>query len=192
MARIETEHSVALSIAIAKPIIGPSSYFENVTIDGLYLEFGVALGNSIRGIGQLNPTKTIYGFDSFKGLPEAWGTLPKGCFACQPPTNLPANVVLIIGLFQDTLEEFLSSHPGNVAFVHIDSDIYSAAKYVLTTLAPRIISGTIIAFDEIYGHINCKDNNEGRAFAEFLNETGLRAECLGHCEDKAVFSLHAD
>lgn len=36
---------------------------------GLYLEFGVYDGTSINFIASYNPTATIYGFDSFEGLP---------------------------------------------------------------------------------------------------------------------------
>jgi len=36
------------------------------------MEFGVYEGGTINFIAGLNPTKTIYGFDGFKGLPEEW------------------------------------------------------------------------------------------------------------------------
>ena len=40
---------------------------------GLYLEFGVASGQSINFIAsRIPPNQTVHGFDSFEGLPEAW------------------------------------------------------------------------------------------------------------------------
>lgn len=43
--------------------------------------------------------------------------------------NLPyvnSNVILLKGLFQDTLESFLDNHKNDkISFVHIDCDIYS-------------------------------------------------------------------
>ena len=40
--------------------------------NGLFLEFGVSAGRTVNYIASLVPDKTIYGFDSFEGLPEDW------------------------------------------------------------------------------------------------------------------------
>lgn len=48
--------------------------------DGLYLEFGVFQGTTINYIAQQKENETIYGFDSFEGLPEDWGNIKKGTF----------------------------------------------------------------------------------------------------------------
>ena len=171
------------------PIINFERYFSLDLLDGLFLEFGVAGGNSIRRIATLNPSKKIYGFDSFHGLPERWGTLPQGYFACDIPNNLPSNVELVVGLFEATLPQFLAEHPGDVAFAHIDSDIYASAKCVLDNLKPRLKTGSILAFDEIWAHSNYQEH-EAKAFAEFLNDTGFHYHCIGHFgADKAGFKL---
>jgi methyltransferase family protein len=171
------------------PVMNFAYYFCMDLLDGLFLEFGVAGGNSIRRIATLNPSKKIYGFDSFHGLPERWGTLPKGHFACDVPNNLPSNVELVVGLFDATLPQFLSEHPGDVAFAHIDSDLYESAKCVLDNLKPRLKPGSILAFDEIWAHSNYQDY-EAKAFAEFLNDTGFQYHCIGHFgPDKAGFKL---
>lgn len=48
------------------------------------LEFGVFKGESINAISELLPSATIYGFDSFLGLPEDWvggmSAMAKGAF----------------------------------------------------------------------------------------------------------------
>jgi len=45
----------------------------NSPTDGLFLEFGVATGNTISEIASIVPGgTTVFGFDSFKGLPENW------------------------------------------------------------------------------------------------------------------------
>jgi hypothetical protein len=170
----------------ASPIMDFAYYFCMDLLDGLFLEFGVAGGNSIRRIATLKPNKKIYGFDWFNGLPERWGTLPKGCFACDIPNNLPSNVELVVGLFDETLPPFLSKHLGDVAFAHIDSDLYASAKCVLDDLKPRLKQ---LAFDEIWAHANYQDH-EAKAFAEFLNDTGFHYHCIGHFgPDKAGFKL---
>src|SRR5579862_9527646 len=55
---------------------------DSVGIDGAYIELGVWEAKTINFIAALNPTKKIYGCDSFEGLPEAWNKgneiLPKG------------------------------------------------------------------------------------------------------------------
>ena len=156
-----------------------SDYFAD-NVPGMFLEFGVATGDSIRQIAALNPEREIYGFDGFTGLPEKWGRLlPKGEFACNPPSDLPLNVELVVGLFQDTLPGWLKGHPGDVSFVHIDCDLYSSTKCILDNLADRFVNGTVLAFDEIVGLPDCL-THEARAFAEFLNEYGFSYECIGH------------
>jgi hypothetical protein len=58
---------------------------DSVTVDGFFLEFGVCTGTSINFLGALNPKKTIYGFDSFEGIPEDWDigfkTFPSNSFS---------------------------------------------------------------------------------------------------------------
>jgi predicted O-methyltransferase YrrM len=117
--------------------------------EGLILEFGVATGGTIRVLAnELSPRK-VYGFDSFKGLAEPWGNYPAGEFACTPPT-VPDNVELIVGLFAQTLPQFLATHHGDAALIHIDCDLYASTMTVLEALTPRIIPGTVIVMDEFW------------------------------------------
>jgi hypothetical protein len=52
---------------------------ETDTPPGLVCEFGVASGRSLRMTQEILPLKTsIYGFDTFDGLPQAWGNEPAG------------------------------------------------------------------------------------------------------------------
>jgi len=176
----------------------------HVKLDGLWLEFGVYRGRTICNIAS-HTENLVYGFDSFEGLPEFWdpenpkgvynlgGNIPAGAIDGSnddnpgmydsSPTRImkpwPKNVKLIKGLFQDTLEDFLHETPGNAAFVHIDSDIYSAAAYVLQQLEDRIVSGTIIAFDEICDYPDYREH-EIKAFAEFLLKTKKDYKPLVH------------
>jgi len=162
--------------------------FEQAIPDGLYLEFGVAEGKSIREMGTSAPDQKIYGFDSFEGLPEDWkedGDMKKGAFACDVPTDLPLNVELVVGLFQDTLEDWAKEHPGYLSVIHLDADLYSSTDYVMRTLEDRFVDGTIIVFDEIHGHPDHKDH-EYKNFLEFLDRTGFNWECLGQRTGEAA------
>lgn len=144
-------------------------------LQGLILEFGVASGatiNHLAGTPALRE-RHIYGFDSFRGLPEPWAVYPLGHFACAPPAIL-SNVELIIGLFEETLPAFLTAHAGACALVHIDCDLYASTRTVLEALTPRIVVGTVVVLDEYWIVIG----EEQRAFNEWLaaNGRGCRHE----------------
>jgi predicted O-methyltransferase YrrM len=156
---------------------------------GLIMEFGTATGQSldiivdaVKSIGQ-----KAYGFDSFEGLPERWmDGYEAGHFACAVPTrflNQPHSD-LVIGLFQDTLEPFLETHPGHASFIHIDCDIYSSTKYVLTTLNDRIVPGTVIQFDEIHNYSNWEDH-EHKALMEFVSENKRKYKWIAQAIEQA-------
>jgi len=148
---------------------------------GLYLEFGVFSGNTINHIaGQVD--QTVYGFDSFEGLPERWrdgldaghfkpmgGTLPK----------VRPNVQLVKGWFDKTLPEFLDKHPENVSFLHVDCDLYSSTKTIFTYLGPRIQPGTVIVFDEYFNYFGWKEG-EYKAFQEFVSRERIKYQYLSY------------
>jgi hypothetical protein len=141
---------------------------------GLYLEFGVGTGFSLRQIRKLlDPSIKLYGFDSFNGLPEPWRDLRVGAFSTNYRVDLP-NTELVEGLFKDSLPRFLEQHPGHVSFIHIDCDIYSSTSEVLTLLKERIVHGTVILFDELFGYKGW-ERHEYRA----LMESGLKFEAIG-------------
>ena len=122
---------------------------------GLILEFGVAKGATVTHIAELCANDPVYGFDSFRGLPEHWsgnrfshrnftqhGVLPP----------VPANVELIAGWFNDTLPGFLTAHPEPVAFLHVDCDIYTSTRFVLDALKGRLQEKAVIVFDEFFNY----------------------------------------
>jgi tetratricopeptide (TPR) repeat protein len=145
--------------------------------DGMVLEFGVRFGNSIRQIASLTDQQ-IYGFDSFEGLPEVWHHEPKGSYTTKGeiPT-VPKSVQLHVGWFEDTLPRFLEQHEGPVRFVNVDCDIYSSTKTVLDLLAPRMVPGSVIVFDEYIGNEHWRED-EFKAFQESVVRYGWTYEYL--------------
>lgn len=121
---------------------------------GEIIELGVHRGNSIKLIAKHVAPRTVWGFDSFAGLPEPWelsskSTRKAGHFKCSPP-ECGDNVRLVEGFFDVSLPAWIQQHnPPSMAFVHIDSDLYSSALCALTVLDPLIQAGTIIVFDEL-------------------------------------------
>jgi hypothetical protein len=138
------------------------------SVDGLVLEFGVATGRSINYMAARTARK-IYGFDVFTGLPETWrpgfeiGQLNVG--------GLPAvrdNVELVAGLFEDTLPHFADTHPGPIALLHIDCDLYNSTRTIFRYLGHKIVRGTVIMFDEYINYPGWQQH-EFRAYQEYIN-----------------------
>jgi hypothetical protein len=124
--------------------------------DGLFIEFGVAGGKTTNEIATLMPDKILYGFDSFKGLPEQYTEeFGIGAFASSVPI-VNDNVKLVIGMIEDTLVPFLDEHKEKISFLHMDVDVYSATNFILQTLVKRKVLqvGTVIQFDEIFEVLN--------------------------------------
>jgi hypothetical protein len=166
---------------------------DQVTIrDGLYLEFGVYKGASINRFARLRPHVKFYGFDSFHGLPETWtmGAL-RGAFSVKgklPPVR--RNVGLIAGFFDASLPPFAAANKGRkIAFMHIDCDLYSSTKCVLSSLHDLIADGTIIVFDECFNFPNWQHSGEYKAFIEFIENAGLRYEFIGYIRHSVQMAI---
>ncbi len=125
-----------------------------------YLEFGVAHGHSIKW--WLNhcshPDSRFYGFDTFEGLPEAWGVYAKGDMLSAIPEVNDDRALFIKGIFQHTLSDFLSERGPYLKerrmVIHMDADLFSATLFALSQLYPYLKKGDIIMFDEfnVYDH----------------------------------------
>ena len=145
---------------------------------GLIAEFGVRRGTSIRVLAG-ETSGTVHGFDSFVGLPEGWVNAPAGVLTAGGELpEVPVNVTLHAGWFEDSLPPFLAAHPGPLRFANIDCDIYSSARTVLWALADRIRPGAILLFDELVGNRTWRQD-EYRALTEFAAEFGRDWEVLG-------------
>ncbi len=123
------------------------------------LEFGVMSGRTLSVLANLNSPNNVYGFDSFEGLPEQWIKNPNevydaGSFAV-PLMALPDNAKLVKGWYCDTVPEWSKEHTDlSIKLLHIDCDLYSSTKDVLYGLNDKIVSNTIIVFDEMYNWNN--------------------------------------
>lgn len=147
--------------------------------EGLYLEFGVFSGRTINHIAR-QVVRSVYGFDSFEGLPERWrDRWGAGHFKIKKLPQVAKNVTLIKGWFDKTLPEFLKAHPEDIAFMHVDCDLYSSTRTIFACLAPRIKPGTVIVFDEYFNYTGWREG-EFKAFQEFVAREGLEFEYLSY------------
>jgi hypothetical protein len=148
--------------------------------DTLWLEFGVTTGRTIQYISRF--ADKVYGFDSFLGNPEKWRDgFEAGVFSMGGATpGVNANVELVVGLFQDTLVSFLQSHPQKISFIHIDSDLYSSAKFVLNAVKDQLDTDCVIIFDELVNYPGFDvEAGELKAFSEFVADNNVSYDWIG-------------
>jgi hypothetical protein len=86
-----------------------------------------------------------------------------------------SNVKLVPGWFSDSIPLWKAANPGIISFLHVDCDLYSSTRDVLTLLNDRIVPGTVIAFDEMYpwsdpDAYDLWSEGEYRALGEWLAE----------------------
>lgn len=166
------------------PLLLTANMFKKSLIKGIYIEYGVFKGHTIKAASQILPQVwTLYGFDSFEGLPEFWRKgFNKGSFSLQgnQPNIVDKNIVLIKGLFQDTLPSFIQNKNFDFAdIIHVDCDLYSSSKFVLFQSDSIINNQTYLVFDEL---INYPDyiNHELKALYEYSQ--------YKHCDIEIVYA----
>jgi hypothetical protein len=148
----------------------------------LYMEFGVASGESIRYWSRelKNPTSVLHGFDSFEGLPEQAGPWYKGQFDASG--RVPIIDDLRASFFKGWFDQVLPRYhppPHDVLVINMDADLYSSTIYVLNYLRPQIKPGTLIYFDEM-NHLD----HELLAFEEFTSQNTIKFRPV--CADKTL------
>lgn len=133
---------------------------------GIWCEFGVASGGTLRRLVADRGDAVVLGCDSFEGLPEAWDrggpSFPRGHFACPVPKI--ANAVLLVGSFAETLPSWRPRAP--VTLVHIDCDLYASAIAALNAVGPWLAPGAVIVFDEFWNYEGW-EGHEARALYEW-------------------------
>ena len=185
---------IALNAAI--PLLQQQEQQNN----GLVCEFGVASGRSIRMTKELllpglGDNIQIHGFDTFTGLPSAWGNEPAGSYSTGgaipkiidettttevgSSADSSSNVIFHQGLFRDTIPTFLSTIDKGrpLAYANIDCDLYSSTRDVLEAFHGRIVPGTVLVFDEYLCHPSWRQD-EFRAWRECCKRFGWQYEYL--------------
>lgn len=161
------------------------------------MEFGVYRGESLNHLADIFYPEIIWGFDSFKGLPEDWQKTrdvirKKGVdFALKELPKVRENARLVEGWFKDTLPRWLDEHAGDIRFLHIDSDLYSSARTILNLMDHRIKENTIIVFDELcdfnkQGDYKTWEQHEWKALREWMKGCNRGIEVLSRTSASAA------
>lgn len=129
------------------------------------------------------------GFDSFQGLPVSWRKgFPKGDFGGRGKldiysmvrSKLPLQVELYKGWFQDTIGIFKDKYPRMpAAVIHHDGDLFLSTAITLQLLADRIVPGTHMIFDELFGYPGY-ENHEILALYLWMVDHDAELCVMGH------------
>jgi len=156
-----------------------SEYYQLGVQKLTYLEFGVATGKSFQWWleNNKNGESLFFGFDTFEGLPEDWGSWhKKGDMSSAVPQIEDKRGQFFKGLFQDTLVEFIEKYQSKIKeaekrIIHCDADLYSSTIFVLSQIYPFLKKGDIIFFDEFNVPLH-----EFKAFKEFTENFYVKLE----------------
>jgi predicted O-methyltransferase YrrM len=142
--------------------------------DYSFIECGVAKGGALAIMKYTAASNTVFGFDSFEGMPDitekdigaynrtdplkdfgkVGDNLSGGIetvYKTFETLNIPMeNVDLVKGFFNDTLQ-INKAKCGKIAVLRIDADWYESCKICLEELYDQVVDGGVIIIDD-YGH----------------------------------------
>ena len=140
-----------------------------------FYEFGVWRGNSFQYL--INTFKKGFGFDTFTGLPEAWGSQPIGTYSSDGVIPEIDGGEFIVGKFEKTLPNFFSKERPMASLINFDADLYSSTLCALNNANKVIDDKTILVFDELI-MTKTWEEDEYKALNEFCNNMGFSYEVL--------------
>ena len=162
--------------------------------ESLWRTFGSALGNSKWlgfefGVASGDATKIFLkmpyvvncvgwnGFDTFFGLPDEWGDLPKGAFSTNgmPPKIKSDLIQWHVGRIESTCFKIDQLKNLDHNFIIIfDFDLYSATKAAWDVIVNYLKPGDIIYFDEAY------EVDENTVIEEIFDKKDVQLEVIGY------------
>ena len=157
------------------------------------MEFGTYYGHWVQVLAETLERRgfhrEIWGFDSFEGLPAPQAGLDptiwsEGQYAApfeEVKLRLQLDkrpwLHLVKGWFSDTLAAEPAISIGPIAYARIDGDLYASCVDCLAFLAPRLVPGAILVFDDWQFD---QSVGEPRAFGEWMAANpGWKFEDLG-------------
>ena len=156
--------------------------FGHAHVDGFVAEYGIDKGKSFIQICNHFKKDKVFGFDSFKGLPNG-GVWPgnvnhQGQFDHNGkiPFQIPTNGEIMDGWFDVTLPRFDYQKPV-AKFLHVDCDVYSSTADIFNSLTGKIVAGTVIVFDDYCNYTGWR-KGEWKAWQEFVERQNINYEYL--------------
>lgn len=198
-----------LSLSPAYESLVKIFYFKDLydkirNIDGDIVECGVAYGGSLAILGALikyeSKGRKIYGLDSFEGFPEPTAEdknehriIRKGEYGDASKEKIKElfqrldlqEPTLIKGFLEETAPSF-KNRVGKIAFLHIDTDLYSSYKVTLRELFDKVAMGGIVLFDE---YNEPKFPGATKAVDEFFANTNYQLQKIKHMDTNKFFVI---
>jgi hypothetical protein len=117
---------------------------------GNFVEVGVYRGGSAQHLYEVACAtgRQLYLYDTFAGMPfrDAIDVHPVGDFGDTSLTYLRKVLplaIICVGTFPQTL-----GYTGPIALAHVDCDQYRSVRDACVTLAPRMVAGGVMVFDD--------------------------------------------
>jgi hypothetical protein len=152
-------------------------------------EFGVASGDSTKKLLKMSYSKSCeswHGFDTFTGLPKAWGDLPLGAFSTggEPPKIKDKRIKWHKGLIEETYMAISEVNTSKSRLLVIfDFDLYDATKIAWDEIAKSLKTGDILYFDEAY------EFDEAKLIAEIYESQIFDFRVLGYTSMGIAFCV---
>lgn len=130
-------------------------------VKGDFWECGVDRGGSAKFLASIIGDRKLRLFDTFAGMPETDPAIDHHRAGDFPPMPLDEikeyvghgeSVEYHVGRIPET---FAGLEGSQIAFAHVDTDIYSATRGCCEFIYPRISYGGVMVFDD-YGRPTCK------------------------------------
>lgn len=161
---------------------------------GDFVECGVAYGGQLAIMHRADPSRIIWGFDSFDGIPLAGknDTAQPGLSEIMHDTNLPLNKRLVssgvtvhtlkgceeslamwkcdmskINLVKGWFQHTLPNKVKKIALLRLDGDLYESTLVCLEKLYPLVVEGGWVIIDD-YALTGCK-----KAVHDYLGDIEL-------------------
>jgi hypothetical protein len=175
-------------------------------VDGHVFQFGVYRGASMLELWEsLRPVTYMWGFDSFRGLPQNLDGVPKwheGVFRHDGRVAVSAalgtrNVGWVKGYYNESLRDGMVRRLGirPARYVDMDADLYSSTHEALDFLLRNrlLVTGSLIGYDDIWvlpcangRRVSPLEVGEGRAHAEMAARYDVEFACVaGACDLEA-------
>ncbi len=140
-----------------------------------FYEYGVWMGDSFK---YLVPHFSHgFGFDTFQGLPEDWGVVPKGAYSSHGRAPNISNSTFVAGEFDESLPKFFAEERELSGLINFDADLFSSTYTALTQSKKIIDEKTILIFDEFIVNQNW-EQDEFKALTKFCLENDLVYDIL--------------
>jgi O-methyltransferase len=133
-------------------------------LPGSVAECGVYRGGTLRLIARALPNKTVWGFDTFVGMPDGakeCDVHKGGAFGDTSYEQVSeflkdlGNVHLVQGMFPDTFVQIPPEE--KFCLVHLDCDQYDSYKSALDFFLPRLVDGGFLVVDD---YVDCEGSRK--------------------------------